>query len=203
MQHVTAYYLDARDGHPSTEAPLRHGPVPPSDNLSIDAVDRRQSPPLIIGRVPDDEPMAPGMTAISEAEHAELLESYRAWRQELADAEHQRIKDAIPAYRYEVETGGITLPDGTRVRTDRESQSQLANAYQSLSQPFVDEVDWKGPEGWITVTEAELEPIARAVARHVQACFTAERRVSERLEAGERVDPHQDFDTELAAILAD
>jgi len=122
-----------------------------------------------------------------------------------AEAEKQRRIDAIAdlaAYRYEVETSGITLPDGTRVLTDRESQGQLANAYQSLSQPFVDAIDWKAPSGWVTVTEPELRPIAQAVARHVQACFATERRVSEQIEAGEVVDVRQAFDEALAGVLA-
>ena len=39
MKHVTAYYLDAKDGRPAAEAPLRHGPAMPSAALTVDAVD--------------------------------------------------------------------------------------------------------------------------------------------------------------------
>lgn len=80
-KHITAYYLDARDGRPASEAPLRHGPVKPSETMAIDAVDRRQTPPLIIGRIPVDESLSPGMVLISEQEHADLLADYRAWQE--------------------------------------------------------------------------------------------------------------------------
>tara|TARA_Y100000588_G_scaffold387078_1_gene484056 strand:- start:19158 stop:19814 length:657 start_codon:yes stop_codon:yes gene_type:complete len=107
--------------------------------------------------------------------------------------------DDLAAHRYQVETGGITLPDGSRIHTDRGSQAQLASAYQSLTQPFVASIDWKGPDGWVNVTEVELRPIAEAVAKHVQGCFTAERRVSEQqIDAASTVDDLVAIDLEAA-----
>lgn len=97
----------------------------------------------------------------------------------------EQLKDALAAHRFEIETGGVALPDGSRILTDRESQAQLTSAFQTLTQPFVEEIDWKGPDGWVTVTETELRPIAQAVARHVQGCFKAERQVSEQIDAAE------------------
>ena len=89
-KHVTAYYVDARDGRPASEAPLRHGPAKPSENLEIDAVDRRQEPALIIGRIPSDEPPADGMALVSEQEHTDLITDYQAWRD--ANAERELAK---------------------------------------------------------------------------------------------------------------
>lgn len=94
-----------------------------------------------------------------------------------------QLKSALAAHRFELETGGVELPDGSRILTDRESQAQLTSAFQTLTQPFVEEIEWKAAGGWVTVTEAELRPIAQAVAQHVQACFKAERRVSEQIDA--------------------
>ncbi len=88
-------------------------------------------------------------------------------------------------HRWRIETGGVELPNGARILTDRESQAQLTSAYQSLSMPFVESIDWKAADGWVTVTEAELRPIAQAVAQHVQGCFKAERQVSEQIAAAE------------------
>jgi hypothetical protein len=96
-----------------------------------------------------------------------------------------QLKDALAAHRFKIETGGVELPDGSRILTDRESQAQLTSAFQTLTQPFVGEIDWKGPDGWVTVTETELRPIAQAVAQHVQGCFKAERQVSEQIAAAE------------------
>lgn len=120
-----------------------------------------------------------------------------------------QLKERLASIRFERETQGVTLPDGSTVLTDRGSQAQLANAYQSLSQPFVETVDWKGPDGWVTVTEVELRPIAEAVARHVQPCFTAERRVSDQqidaattLDELVAIDLEAAFAAELEAIKA-
>ncbi|SOC56461.1 protein of unknown function [Chromohalobacter canadensis] len=198
-KHVTAYYLDAKDGRPATGAPLRHGPALPSPALVVDAVDRRQTPALIIGRMPADEPLAAGMELVSEERHAELLTSYNDWRDELAAAAQLDTLAALADYRFEVETGGIEI-DGQRILTDRESQAQLTGAYQALTQPFVDSIDWKSADGWVTVSEAELRPIAEAVARHVQGSFTAERRVAESLAGGD--DYRTAFDEALEAVKA-
>ncbi len=39
----------------------------------------------------------------------------------------------------------------------------------------VDSVDFKAADVWVTLTLAELQGIAAAIARHVQACFSVER----------------------------
>jgi hypothetical protein len=96
-----------------------------------------------------------------------------------------QLKSALAAHRFEIETGGVALPDGSRILTDRESQAQLTSAFQTLTQPFVEEIERKAAGGWVTVTEVELRPIAQAVAQHVQVCFKAERRVSEQIDAAE------------------
>ncbi|GJA54981.1 hypothetical protein KAM348_24040 [Aeromonas caviae] len=76
--------------------------------------------------------------------------------------------------RWEVETGGITVA-ASQIKTDRESQSQLNIAYTSLKSGLIADTRWKDADGLFTnVTLAELEPIAKAVATHVRACFAAE-----------------------------
>lgn len=100
-KHVTAYYIDARDGRPASEAPLRHGPMKPSDNLVIDAVDRRQDPALIIGSIPADEPLAAGMTLISEAERAALVADVEAWRTANAERELAKWREGMVVSRFQ------------------------------------------------------------------------------------------------------
>lgn len=115
---------------------------------------------------------------------------------------------ALADHRWRIETGGVTLPNGSRILTDRESQAQLTSAYQSLSMPFVESIEWKAADGWVTVTEAELHPIAQAVAQHVQGCFKAERQVSEQIAAAEdaetlhAINIRQAFEDELKSITA-
>ena len=121
MKHVTAYYIDARDGRPATEAPLRHGPAKPSDSLNIDAVDRRQEPALIIGRIPSDEPLSVGMTQISEQQHTDLLADYQAWRdanaaRELEKQQAQMSEQSRDEFQAALERG-FQFDGGTFIAT--------------------------------------------------------------------------------------
>jgi hypothetical protein len=143
-KHVTAYYLDARDGRPASEAPLRHGPVKPSDNLEIDAVDRRQRPALIIGRIPSDETLAAGMTLISEQEHADLLADHQAWRDSLAAQELSRLRlakheEINAGYQAEMEIITDDYPPAeieTWGKQDREAREWRGNG--NAPTPFLD-----------------------------------------------------------------
>lgn len=95
------------------------------------------------------------------------------------EAVRVRLREDLESHRFKVETGGVVMADGSRILTDRESQSQLSNAFHSLKDGVVTTVDWKGPDGWVEVTEVELRPIAEVAAKHVQVAFTAERTVDE------------------------
>lgn len=86
--------------------------------------------------------------------------------------------------RWEREVGGLALPDGRAIRTTRESQSQLSSAtlaYQSGS--LTEPTTWKLESGWVELDAAQIAGIAGAVAKHVQACFKAERDVLAQLDA--------------------
>lgn len=198
MKHIEFVKVDAGDGRPATEYPCRNGPKDPLPGITILWWSGR-NPAHYFGTVADDVDTAvPGvLREIDADEWASLTEDWR-----------DTILGRLADYRFSVETGGVEMPDGTRVLTDRESQAQLSSAYQSLSQPFVDSIDWKAAGGWVTVTETELRPIAQAVARHVQSCFTAERRVSETIASATSAEVlvainwRGQFDDELAAIKA-
>lgn len=89
-------------------------------------------------------------------------------------------KAKLAEVRYNAEVTGFELPDGTHVRTELNDQNRIANAHAGLVAGFSDTVDFKGYQGWSVMTLAELEPIAKAVFRHVSVyCFGAERYVSE------------------------
>lgn len=81
----------------------------------------------------------------------------------------------IAASRYAIEVGGLTLPDGAKIKTDRESQSLVASALLRVQRNPALLIDWKGENGWVKIDKAAVEAIADAVGDHVQACFTAER----------------------------
>lgn len=105
----------------------------------------------------------------------------------------QDITDELAAHRYDFETGGIAVA-GAHIKTDRESQAQLSAAYTSLKSGLIPNTDWKAANGFQTVTLAEIEPIAAAVAAHVRACFAAERAITADLDLLEDVDALAAFD---------
>lgn len=115
------------------------------------------------------------------------------WR-ELSDAEFaalqtpppiavQKLKANVTAFRWEVETGGITLATGVRVATGIDDQNRITSVVANAERAGLEEVDFKAAEGWAKVTLAELQALATAVALHVQACFSAERAHHEAIDA--------------------
>ncbi|WP_323781917.1 DUF4376 domain-containing protein [Leisingera sp.] len=86
--------------------------------------------------------------------------------------------------RWERETGGITLPDGTGLPSDEVTARKLTSAVTSLQTGMVTApIAWKFPDGWQDLTQVQIEGAAAAVAQHVQACFAAERSVHDQIEA--------------------
>ncbi|WPH18235.1 DUF4376 domain-containing protein [Variovorax paradoxus] len=85
------------------------------------------------------------------------------------------LADMASAYRVAAETSGLTLPNGIAVNTAREDQARITSVLVSARLANVEVIDFKAATGWVTMTLTELEEIARTIALHVQACFTAER----------------------------
>lgn len=85
------------------------------------------------------------------------------------------LKVGAGAVRYRLEVAGITLTDGTLIRTDRESQASLLGAV-SLAQLNPGAVlDWKAATGWVQMTAPQIMAVAQQVGARVQALFSAER----------------------------
>ena len=116
-----------------------------------------------------------------------LVQNWEIIPRTLADVRQAQI-DALADYRWRKETGGVALPDGGAIDTTREAQAQVSSAFNALSSGMIETVEWKSRLGWVTVTLAEFGLIAGMVAKHVQACFSAERTVTLDIEAAETVD---------------
>lgn len=82
---------------------------------------------------------------------------------------------SLASTRRALETGGIMLPNGAKIDTDRETQGQYRDTLKNFRLfPEITEVDWKGADGWITITKDDLLVMAAAVDKHVKVCFKAE-----------------------------
>lgn len=85
------------------------------------------------------------------------------------------LKEDITKKRWEIETGGISLPNGLNVATGIDDQNRITTVVANAERSGIDEFDFKAISGWTRVTLAELQEISSSIARHVQACFSAER----------------------------
>lgn len=116
----------------------------------------------------DDAFIKPNLTPIT-ADEAELL---------CAPAEPpitaDKLKAIVTDYRWEVETGGLTLPGGVQVATALDDQNRITTVVANARLAGLDSVKFKAASGWVTLSVAEVEAIAAAIAMHVQACFAAE-----------------------------
>lgn len=110
----------------------------------------------------------------------------------LESAKAQKLAE-LAAWRYEMEIAGINVA-GSKIKTDRESQATLTGAFISLSQGLAASIDWKADGGqWVTLTLAEITPIAQAVVAHVQACFTAEKALAAEIRSMTSIEAVQSF----------
>jgi hypothetical protein len=92
----------------------------------------------------------------------------------MAEAKAELV-DQATAKRWEIETGGIILANGIQVKTSVEDQNRISSVIVNASRAGLTSVDFKSADGWVTVSVAQLEAIADAIALHVQQCFSAER----------------------------
>lgn len=110
---------------------------------------------------------------------AVLPQVYASRVQASAEAQKAQIAEG----RWLAETGGLVLPNGAEIKTDRESQALLTGAAFSATLDPETPIEWKGANGWVVLMPQEVLQIAGLVRRHVQGCFSRERALSAQVEA--------------------
>lgn len=100
----------------------------------------------------------------------------------LTDLKAQLTAQAT-ARRWALETGGLELANGVRVATGTADQDRITSVIVHAELAGIASIDFKAAEGWIDLTLQELRAVATAVAKHVQACFSAERQHHEAIAA--------------------
>lgn len=132
---------------------------------------------------PEESQIAPGESsvALSDEDWQSVGPGYRYIGGKLVPPEpvvidvRKALKSAVTAKRWEVETGGITLPNGAQVATGTADQNRIASVIATAALGDVESVEFKAANGWATLSLEQLRGIAAAIALHVQACFAAER----------------------------
>lgn len=105
-------------------------------------------------------------------------------QEKLEELKQTKLQE-IAYKRWKEETGGLTLPDGIVVKTDRESQALLTAAVLKAQDDPSYVVNWKAKNGWFQIDAATLIAIADAVRAHVQACFDKEKQLQEQIDVAE------------------
>lgn len=93
-------------------------------------------------------------------------------------AAKNRLIEAATAKRWDVMTGGISLPGGMQVGTTIDDQNRITSVVANAALAGLtdeDEVDFKAASGWVKITIAEVKQIAGAIGQFVQACYSSER----------------------------
>jgi hypothetical protein len=85
-----------------------------------------------------------------------------------------RLKDAVAAQRWRVETGGITLSGGLHVKTGIDDQTRIGQLIQGMAVNDHTDVLFKASSGWVALTLPQMHELLKAIASHVRACFEAE-----------------------------
>lgn len=110
--------------------------------------------------------------------------SKRAWFDPRSlDDKKRQLKDRIAEQRWKAETGGLTLADGSRIGTTREQRAALAQQLADMEARAIATVDFKTVDGFVTLTLDGVRAMSHAVFDHVQACFSAERRACDFIDA--------------------
>lgn len=166
---LNARGLALRNLHPEDRAALARAGVYPL------RIEQPEHDPQTEGIEPDGRPVPDPddpSTLVQSMRVFDLLEPARADKRTLATTR-----------RWEHETGGITLPDGTRILTGIDDQNRISTAIQGMRESGMSEVDFKTASGWRRLTLDELTGIAGRIAGHVQACFSRERALHEAIDA--------------------
>lgn len=108
------------------------------------------------------------------------------------------LKQVAAQERYKREVLGTTttIQDQTvTIDTNRGARDIFVQKYLLMSD--TDTVNWKFPEGWLTLTKQDLGTVVQAGAQYIQSCFDWELNIAEQIDLAQT---KQDL---LAIIIAE
>ncbi len=84
------------------------------------------------------------------------------------------LKNKATERRWEVETGGLTLPNGIKVKTGVDDKNRITTVLVNAKLAGLTSVNFKSDSGWVPMTLSEIEAIAIAISLHTDQCFNNE-----------------------------
>lgn len=94
--------------------------------------------------------------------------------QSLSSALKEKLKEEATQKRWDVETGGILLPDGTEIKTGIDDKNRITTVIVNARLAGLTEVNFKTASGWVTMSIEQIEGIAAVIGNHTHLCFNAE-----------------------------
>ena len=76
----------------------------------------------------------------------------------------------------------------------------IAGAYNLVRDGYAAQIDFKGADGWVSLTADEMTAIAVVVGRHVQACFSHEAALARLILAIDPASPTADSELDSVDI---
>lgn len=110
-------------------------------------------------------------------------------------------KEEVTAKRWEVLTGGITLPNGVKVGTNNDDQNRISSVVSNAHLAGLTDsskIDFKSNSGWVSITLSELKQIVGLIGNHIQQCFSLERAQHEAIDTLSDADDIVNFDYKTA-----
>lgn len=97
-----------------------------------------------------------------------------------------QLKKQVTNKRWELMTGGFTLPDGTIINTTIEDQNRISSVVANAHLAGLDDssqVDFKAAEGWIQITIGELKNVVGLIGVFTQHLYSAEKAHHENIDS--------------------
>lgn len=111
-----------------------------------------------------------------------------------------QVQQAATDKRWEVMTGGLTLPGGIEVGTTIDDQNRITSVVANAALAGLtdaDEVDFKATSGWVRISIGQVKAIAGAIGQFVQACYSAERAHHDAIAALSTRQKLEDYDVNI------
>lgn len=103
-------------------------------------------------------------------------------------AQTKADKKATAKMIRQVKENGTVLVGTVAVATDPDSQAKINGALTAMQNGFLQTVNWKGENGWVTLDLDTVTQVARIVATYIQSCFTWEKAACEQIDAATTID---------------
>ena len=103
-----------------------------------------------------------------------------------AKTEQARLLSLLSEHRWASENEGVFVTKTSRFQSDRTTRAEMTSLLSNLELGTIyGPITWKSMSGWEAIGIDQLRQILWLLNAHVQACFTAERNVEERIIAGD------------------